>query len=72
VAGKGEIGRPGEPESEKAGEVRFTPSLKAWKYLDWLSRNTVLGKSPHAVAEQLLIERLTQMRQDDYKQPDKG
>jgi hypothetical protein len=58
-------------ESEKGSEVHFTPSPKTWKYLEWLSRNTVLGKNPHAVAEQLLIERLSEMRQDEYKQPDK-
>ena len=62
---------PKKTETEKPGEVRFTPSLKTWKYLDWLSRHTVLGKSPHAVAEQILVQRLTEMRQDDYKQPEK-
>jgi hypothetical protein len=59
-----------EGDKEK-GEVRFTPSPKAWAYLTWLSRNTVLGKSPHAVAEHILMQRLSEMRQDDYKQPDK-
>jgi hypothetical protein len=58
-------------DTEKASEVHFTPSVKTWKYLEWLSRHTVLGKNPHAVAEQLLIQRLTEMRLDDYKQPDK-
>ncbi len=52
---------------DKVSEVRFTPPLMAWKYLRWLSRNTVLGKTEQEVARQLLIEKLAQMRQEDYK-----
>jgi hypothetical protein len=49
--------------------VRFTAARQVWKYLGWLARNTVLGKNEHEVAKQLLIERLTQMRQEDYRDP---
>lgn len=56
-----------EPESEKAGEVRFTPSLPLWKYLGWLSRNTVLGKTENDVARQVLTDKLAEMRQEDYR-----
>lgn len=58
---------PDEPEPEKAGEVRFTPSAQLWKYLGWLARNTVLGKSENDVARQVLTEKLAEMRQEDYR-----
>lgn len=60
---------PDEPqaESEKGGEVRFRPSLAMWKYLGWLSRNTVLGRSENEVAQQVLTDRLAEMRQEDYR-----
>ena len=51
---------------EKAGEVRFTPSVPLWKYLGWLSRNTLLGRTENDVARQILTERLAMMRQEDY------
>jgi hypothetical protein len=52
---------------EKAGEVRFTPSVPLWKYLGWLSRNTLLGRTENDVARQILTERLATMRQEDYR-----
>jgi len=58
-----------EGDQEKGGEIRFTPSPKAWQYLDWLARQTVLGKSANEVAEQILIQRLAEMRQENYKDP---
>lgn len=54
-------------EDEKPGEVRFTPSLAMWKYLGWLVRNTVLGKTENEVAKQVLTDRLAEMRQEDYR-----
>ena len=54
-------------EEEKAGEVRFTPSLAFWKYLGWLSRNTVLGRTENDVARQILTGKLAEMRQEDYR-----
>jgi hypothetical protein len=54
-------------ETEGDGRVRFTPSPQVWAYLTWLSRNTMLGKTEHEVAENLLVQRLTEMRQENYK-----
>ena len=56
-----------EVDTEKAGEIRFTPSLPLWKYLGWLARNTVLGKTENEVARQVLTDRLAQLRQEDYR-----
>jgi len=58
-------------EDDKLGEVRFTPSLPMWKYLGWLARNTILGKSENEVARQILTERLAAMRQEDYREGQK-
>jgi hypothetical protein len=55
-----------EPKPEKPGEVRFTPSLSLWKYLGWLARNTVLGRDENEVARQVLTDRLSDMRREDY------
>jgi len=59
------------PEDEglkdETGEVRFTPSPVLWKYLNWLVRNTVLGKTENEVARQILTDRLAVMRQEDYR-----
>jgi hypothetical protein len=52
---------PDEPELE-AGEVRFKPSPQLWRYLGWLSRNTLLGKNEHEVAKQVLTAKLTEMK----------
>jgi hypothetical protein len=61
-----------ETDDGKSGEqVRFTAAPQVWKYLGWLARNTVLGKSEHEVAKQLLIEKLAEMRQEDYRDPPK-
>lgn len=57
-----------DTDEAKGGElVRFTAPPQLWKYLGWLSRNTVLGKDEHQVARQILTERLAQMRQEDYR-----
>jgi len=60
-----------EDTEKDKGEVRFTPSPKLWAYLTWLSQHTVLGKNPNEVAEQVLTQRLSEMREEDYKSPDK-
>jgi len=54
-------------ESKRGEQVRFTVSPQVWRYLTWLSRNTVLGGTEHEVARQLLVERLAAMRQEEYK-----
>ena len=51
----------------KKGEVRFTVSTNLWTYLGWLTENTVLGKTEKEVAKQLLTQRLTEMREESYK-----
>lgn len=56
-----------ESEGEEGGEIRFKPSLSLWKYLGWLARNTVLGRSENEVAKQLLTDKLAEMRQEDYR-----
>jgi hypothetical protein len=59
-------------DSEKdKGEVRFTPSPQLWKYLGWLARNTLLGRNEHDVAKQLLTTKLTEMRREEYRDPEK-
>ena len=54
-------------EEAKGGEVRFTAAPQLWAYLQWLSRNSILGKSPSEVAEQVLVHRLSEMKAEDFK-----
>jgi hypothetical protein len=56
-----------ETEKQKVNEVRFTASPQLWAYLEWLSKHTLLGKTPSDVAEQVLVQRLSDMRQEDFK-----
>ena len=56
---------------EQPSEVRFTPPPQVWKYLGWLSRHTLLGKDEREVARQLLINKLAEMRQENYHDPEK-
>ena len=60
-----------EVEQEKGDQVRFTASPQMWKYLGWLARNTVLGKTGNEVAKQVLAAKLSEMRQEEYKDPEK-
>ncbi len=60
-----------EAEQEKGDQVRFTASPQMWKYLNWLSRHTVLGKTENDVAKQVLAAKLSEMRGEEYKDPDK-
>ena len=55
-----------EADDEKGEQVRFTAPPQVWKYLGWLARNSVLGKNEHEVARQLLVEKLANMRQENY------
>jgi hypothetical protein len=43
------------------------PAPQVWRYLGWLSRNTLLGKTEQEVAKQLLTNKLAEMRQEDYR-----
>lgn len=49
------------------GEVRFTVSAQLYGYLEWLAKNTVLGKTENEVAKQVLTQRLTEMRSETYR-----
>jgi len=55
----------------KDPELRFRVSKRVWEYLEWLGRHTVLGDTPGEVAERILLQRLAEMRQEDYKPPEK-
>jgi hypothetical protein len=58
----------GEPETEEKGDlVKFTASPRIWKYLGWLSRNTLLGKTEHEVARQILATKLSKMKRKKYR-----
>lgn len=54
------------------GIVRFTAGPPLWNYLSWLSKHTVLGKNPNEVAQQILVQRLSEMKAEDFKSPDKA
>jgi hypothetical protein len=54
-------------EPDKTGEVRITVSGQLYRYLTWLMDHTVLGKTENEVAKQVLTQRLTEMRQEDYR-----
>jgi hypothetical protein len=56
-----------KPDGGADGRVQFTPSPQVWSYLTWLSRNTLLGETEQQVAEFLLVQRLSEMRQENYK-----
>ncbi len=56
-----------ETESERGDIVRFTATPQMWKYLGWLARHTLLGKTEHEVAKQLLTTKLTKMRREKYR-----
>ncbi len=53
-------------ELEKS-ELRFTVSRPLFAYLGWLVRNTVLGRTENDVARQILTQRLSEMRQEDFR-----
>jgi hypothetical protein len=60
-------GKDGIEEDPGEGEIRFKVGGQLWKYLLWLSRHTVLGESHNDVARQVLIQRLSEMRQEDFR-----
>jgi len=57
-------------EADKGEQVRFTVSPQVWKYLEWLSKNTLLGATEHMVARQLLIPKLSKMKRGKRYKPD--
>lgn len=57
-----------DQDTDKQSEiVRFSASAQLWNYLGWLSKNTLLGKTENEVARQVLTDKLTQMRQEEYR-----
>jgi hypothetical protein len=61
-----------DSEEERGQILRFTVPPQTWKYLEWLSRNTVLGIDPKDVARQVLIAKLAEMRREEYKDPERA
>ena len=55
-----------EPDDVK-GDVRFSVSPRAFRYLTWLVQNTVLGRTENEVARQVLTDRLAEMREEKYR-----
>jgi hypothetical protein len=61
-----------EAEQEKAGErIRLTVPKQAYRYLGWLARHTLVGRTEEEVARQFLIAKLSEMRREEYKDPEK-
>lgn len=58
-------------DADKGKEVRFVAEPRLWRYLGWLSRNTLLGETEGEVAHHLLRQKLTEMRREDYKDPER-
>lgn len=56
-----------EAAAAGGGVVRFTAGAPLWAYLTWLSKHTVLGKNPNEVAQQILVQRLSEMRAEEFK-----
>jgi hypothetical protein len=54
-------------DEQEKGEIRFTVSGSLFAYLGWLVRNTVLGRTENDVARQILTQRLSEMRQEDFR-----
>ncbi len=51
----------------KKPEIRFTVSSRHYEYLNWLMKNTVLGRTENEVAQHVLTQRLSEMRKEDYQ-----
>ena len=58
-------------DTDKPNEVRFAVSAQLHKYLGWLVRNTVLGKTENEVARQILTQRVAEMRHESYRDHDR-
>ena len=50
-------------------EFRWQLSERQWKYLDWLTRNTALGRTEKDVAQYLLNQKIQEMRLSQYAEP---
>ncbi len=54
-------------DASKKNEIRFNVSDQQFAYLCWLKENTVLGRSEEEVARHILTQRLTEMREEGYR-----
>ena len=54
-------------DAAKGQYVRFGVSNQHFAYLGWLVNNTLLGRSENEVAKHVLAQRLTEMREEDYR-----
>ena len=61
------MSEPGDEPEGKEGEIKFSINSQAFSYLQWLVKNTTLGRGRNEVARQLLIQRLTEMKGENYK-----
>ena len=52
---------------KRPGDIRFSVSLRHFAYLKWLSENTILGATENEVAKQVLTQRLSEMRGENFK-----
>ena len=59
-----------ETEPEKGEQVRFVASPQMWKYLGWLAKNTLLGRTENEVARQVLATKLSKMKRKSYSPKD--
>jgi hypothetical protein len=62
-----EEGKKSEKSVPKRPEVRFYVTARVWRYLELLSSYSILGDGPNDVAEHVLLQRLSEMRQEDFK-----
>ncbi len=60
-----------ESSKSKKTEIRFITAPRLWEYLGWLARHTVLGETENDVARHILTQRLSEMRREDYHDPDR-
>lgn len=56
----------GQKDGPKRPEIRFNVTPRVWKYLEMLSGHSVLGDSPNEIAQHVLLQRLSEMRQEDF------
>lgn len=56
----------GAPKKPERQPLRMSVSVELYAYLEWLTRNTLLGDSPNEIASYLLRKQLENMRQSDY------
>lgn len=60
------MSKAGETEN-KDREIKFDVNSQTFKYLTWLSENTMLGRGHNEVARQVLIGRLSEMRGQSHE-----